>query len=85
MIQPLGDRVLCRPVATDEHMAGGTIVLMEGTRANLTSEQAEVVAVGPEAHGLKAGDWVLHKPFARKEAPDEQFWLAADDILAVLE
>ena len=58
---------------------------MEATRAYLTSEQAEVVAVGPLAdQALKQGDWILHRPFARKEAPDDHFWLLNDDILACL-
>ena len=86
ILKPLRGRVLCQPVLTEETLPGGVIVLTDDRRAQMTSQQAEVVAVGADVDGLQPGDWILHKDFARCfVGQDDLFTLLDDDILAKLE
>lgn len=85
-MKPLGKRVLCRDITTEERYPGTRIVILADSRAELTKEQAEVVAVGATCEqGLQPGDWVIHRPHARAEGPDGMFWLNEDDVVARLE
>lgn len=43
---PARGKLLVRPVETPETLPGGRIILTEPTRHTLTSQQAEVVAIG---------------------------------------
>ena len=87
MYLPLRDRVLCREIKTEETKPGSKIILVEDTRDNLTQQQAEVVAVGPENDEprLVEGAWIVHRPFARVHVEDGLFYLKAEDVVAILE
>ena len=88
MLTPLGNRVLCRPVLTEETLPDGRIILMEARREALTDQQAEVISASASCDPrLTEGTWVLHKPMKRVkvEDGDEAFWLLEDDIVAILD
>ena len=92
MIQPLGRRILCKPIITEETLPGGRLLLLEDTRSHLSRNQAEIVAVGtrdedgPCDDRLKPGDWVLLRDFAKASLNDtDEFLVREDDILAVIE
>ena len=96
-IEPLGDRVLVRPL-TEEEAEGKTesgIILPE-TVDKEKSEQGEVVAVGPGKVGddneriplpVKVGDRVVFSKFGYDEVTvgDEEYLLIKEDsLLAVI-
>lgn len=93
-LQPLGNRVLVRPLAADEKLKGGIIL---PDTAKKKQEQAEVVAVGKgklDKQGnlipmpVKVGDIILMEKYSGQEVTlnDEAFVIVrADDIIAIVE
>lgn len=94
MLQPLGDRVLVKPLSAEEKTAGG-IILPE--KAQEKPREGEVVAVGPgklmdsgerRAVSVKVGDVVVYSEFGGTEVTYEgEDYLLIDEgsILAVKE
>lgn len=96
-MKPLGNKILVRDIRTEETIDGGKIVLLEETRANLTTQQSEVVATGPGGRDedgdlvpmderLVAGAWIVHRPFCR--IPSDQdglFFITQTDVVAILD
>jgi chaperonin GroES len=94
MLQPLGDRVLVKPLAAEETTSGG-IILPE--TAQEKPREGEVVAVGPgrllengERKGMsvKSGDVVVYTEYGGSEVThDGVDYLLVDEgsILAVKE
>ncbi|NPV48072.1 MAG: co-chaperone GroES [Armatimonadetes bacterium] len=94
MLQPLGDRVLVKPLSAEEKTAGG-IILPE--KAQEKPREGEVVAVGPgklldsgerRAMSVKVGDVVVYSEFGGTEVSHEgEDYLLIDEgsILAVKE
>lgn len=92
-LQPLGDRVVVRPMAKDEMTKSG-IVLPDTAKEK--PQEGVIVAVGPGkvaddgkriAMEVKAGDKVLYAKYAGTEVKieDEELLILAErDILAVL-
>jgi chaperonin GroES len=92
MLQPLGDRVLIKPLAAEEKTAGG-IILPE--KAQEKPREGEVVAVGPgklldtgerKAISVKQGDVVVYTEYGGTEVTYEgEDYLLIDEgsILAV--
>ena len=96
--RPLGNRILCRPVLTQETLPGCKVILLEERRALASSQQAEVVMAGqgsfdedgdfaPVDARLTPGTWILHRQFARAHTDEdgEYFLLKESDIVAILE
>ncbi|AKX94967.1 co-chaperone GroES [Neomoorella thermoacetica] len=92
--QPLGDRVLIKPLEAEEKTAAG-IVLPDTAKEK--PQQGEVIAVGPGRlldNGervkmeVKAGDRVLYARYAGtelKQGDTKYLVLSERDILAVVE
>ncbi|MGI9860560.1 co-chaperone GroES [Moorella naiadis] len=92
--QPLGDRVLIKPLEAEEKTAAG-IVLPDTAKEK--PQQGEVVAVGPGRlldNGergkmeVKAGDRVLYAKYAGtelKQGDTKYLVLSERDILAIVE
>ncbi|WP_338825934.1 10 kDa chaperonin [Moorella thermoacetica] len=92
--QPLGDRVLIKPLESEEKTAAG-IVLPDTAKEK--PQQGEVIAVGPGRlldNGervkmeVKAGDRVLYARYAGtelKQGDAKYLVLSERDILAVVE
>lgn len=92
-IQPLGNRVLVKPVPADEMTKSGIII---PDTAKEKSQQAEVVAVGPgwtdedgKVHNVevKPGDRVLMPMYGGDEFKhdgQEYKIVRGDDLLAVI-
>lgn len=84
-LQPLGTRVLCRRLLTEETVPGGRIILLPDRLEADTNQQAEVVAAGASCDpALVPGAWVVHTAHARSEAPDDMFWILEDNIVAII-
>lgn len=92
-VQPLGDRVLIRPLEAQEKTKGG-IVLPDTAKEK--PQEGKVVAVGKGRAGedgkvtpleVKAGDKVLYGKYSGTEITvDEEEYLIVkeDDILAIV-
>ncbi len=90
-MQPLGDRVLIRPL-TEEEVSKGGIILPDTAKEK--PQRGEVVAVGPGrldengkrvAMEVKVGDKVIYSKYAGseiKEGEEELLILRESDILA---
>ncbi len=93
-IRPLGERVVVKPLPSEEKTKGG-IVLPETAKEK--PQEGEVVAVGPGrllengtrvAIDLKVGDRVLFSKYAGNEVKidDEEYLIMREaDILGVIE
>ncbi len=93
-LQPLGDRVVIKPVTREEVTKSG--IVLPGT-AQEKPQEGEVLAVGPgrvldtgarQKVELKKGDKVLYAKYAGTEfklEEDELLILSERDILALLE
>ncbi|MEN6547218.1 MAG: co-chaperone GroES [Armatimonadia bacterium] len=73
MLQPLGDRVLVKPLEAEEKTAGG-IILPEAAQEK--PREGEVIAVGPgklndkgerKVLGVKVGDKVVYSEYGGTE------------------
>jgi co-chaperonin GroES (HSP10) len=96
--RPLGNRILCRRVLTEETLPGGKVILLAERREQSAAQQAEVVLAGqgrfdedgayaPVDARLTPGTWILHRQFARSHTSEdgEYFLLKEEDIVAILE
>lgn len=94
MIRPLGDRVVVKPLPSEEVTKSG-IVLPDTAKEK--SQEGEVIAVGPgrlldngqrEAIDLKVGDKVLFSKYAGNDVKfdDVEYLILREmDILGVIE
>ncbi len=92
-IQPLGDRVLVKPVETKETKRGGIII---PDTAKEKPQEGEIVAVGKGkvtedgkvlAMDVKAGDRILYGKYSGNEIKieDQEYLIMhQDDILGIL-
>lgn len=92
-VQPLGDRVLVKPMEAEEKTKGG-IVLPDTAKEK--PQQGEVVAVGKgklldngevKPLEVKVGDKVLYGKYAGTEVTidgEEYLIIREDDILAII-
>ncbi|HEX67806.1 MAG TPA: co-chaperone GroES [bacterium] len=92
-IEPLGDRVLVKPMEAEEKTKGG-IVLPDTAKEK--PQQGEVVAVGKgktlengetKPLAVKVGDKVLYGKYAGTEVTidgEEYLIIREDDILAII-
>ncbi|MGM0442678.1 MAG: co-chaperone GroES [Fibrobacterota bacterium] len=87
-IKPLSDRVLVKPLESEEKTAGGIYI---PDSAKEKPQEAEVVAVGSgkadHEMTVKEGDRVLYGKFAGTEIShdgEDYLIMKEDDILAVL-
>jgi len=92
-IQPLGDRVLVKPVEKEEVRKGGIII---PDTAKEKPQEGEIVAAGPGKLGedgkrlsmdVKAGDRILYGKYSGTEIKiedTEYLIMHQDDILGVL-
>lgn len=93
-LQPLGDRLVVKPMEAEETTAGG-IVLPDTAKEK--PQKGEVVAVGPgkmlengkiEPMEVKVGDTIYYAKYGGSEikiGTEEYVILRQDDVLAVLE
>jgi len=91
-IQPLGDRVVIRPLEETEQMRGGLYI---PDTAKEKPQQGEIIAVGPGRYekgervpmGLKVGQRVLYGKYSGTEVTveDEEYLIIKEsDVLAVI-
>ena len=91
-IQPLADRVVVKPVESEERTKSG-IVLPDTAKEK--PQQGEVIAVGPGKRDdekrvpleVRVGDRVIYRKYGGTEIKiegDEHLILSEDDILAVV-
>lgn len=88
-IQPLGDRVLVKPLHAEEVTKSG--IVLPDTAEKEKKEQGEVVAIGPgekiQKMGLKVGDKVLFGKYAGDEVEVDKVeykFLKDEDILGIV-
>ncbi len=93
-IKPLGDRVLIKPVETEEEVKGGIII---PDTAKEKPQEGEVIAVGPgklDESGkrmpmsVKVGDRVLYSKYGGTEVKiddDDYLIMSESDIMAIIE
>ena len=82
--EPLNDRVLIEPGKAEEKTAGGIYI---PDTAKEKSQEGTVIAVGPEAKGLKKGDKVIFESFAASEITlqgKKHVILKAKDVLGII-
>ncbi|MBN1232837.1 MAG: co-chaperone GroES [Candidatus Coatesbacteria bacterium] len=86
-VQPLGDRVLVKPL--EETVKKGGIIIPDTAKEKPQKGEVIAVAQGKEAENLevKAGDKVLFGKYAGTEITvngEEHLILSASDILAIV-
>jgi co-chaperonin GroES (HSP10) len=59
--RPLKNRILVKPKTQNEKVSAGGIILAPTVRSS--TEDGEIIAVGPDVHGLKAGEQIAYLPF----------------------
>lgn len=89
-IKPLGDRVLVKPLTTEEVTKSG--IVLPDTAEKERKEQGEVIAVGQgekiKKLGLAIGDKVLFGKYAGDEVEIDKVeykFLKDEDILGIVE
>lgn len=92
-VQPLGDRVVIKPLEETEEMRGGLYI---PDTAKEKPQQGRVIAVGPGRHNdtgeripmeLKAGQKVLYGKYSGTEVTlgdDELLIIKESDVLAIV-
>ena len=93
MFEPIGDKIICKSLASSERTDGGVIL---PDIAQEDSTRAEVIAVGPGAilldgnyskMQIKAGDIVVYPKLGAKKLEykgDDYIVLKENDILTIL-
>ena len=90
MIALRGSLILCRYPETEDTVPGSPIILLDGSKTAITSQQGVVEAVGPGHYDedgyfvpmdprLKPGAWITHTAFARKPCWDDALFHAPGD------
>lgn len=94
-LKPLGDKVVIRPLASDEVTKSG--IVLPDTAEKEKPEKGEIIAVGPgkildngrhAPLSVKTGDKVLFKKYGPDEfkVDDEELLVVSEeDIIAVIE
>ena len=94
-LQPLGDRVLVKPVTEDEVTKAG--IILPDTVEKERPEKGEVIAIGPgklldngsfAPMGVKVGDKIVFKKYSPDEVKidgKEHLLISESDIMAVIE
>lgn len=85
MIKPLDDRVLIEPISQEQKSKAG--IVLPDTADKEKPEQGKVVAVGPNAKGVKKGDVVLFTKYGPSEIKinNKEYLIAKEeDILAII-
>ncbi len=83
-IKPLGERVLLKPVASEEKTASGLYI---PGNAQEKPQEAEVVAVGGKVEEINAGDTVIYGKYAGAEITRDgvdYIIMKEEEILAVV-
>ena len=94
-IQPLGDRVLVKPVPNDDHKKTKSGIFIPDTVSKEKPEQGEVVAVGPGRTEdgksvpvkVKVGDLVMFSKYGYDEIKIDEveyFIIKEENILAII-
>ena len=95
MINPIGDRVLVKPMS-EEHEKSPSGIIIPDTARKEKPERGEVIAVGPGKHGddnevipmsVKVGDVVVFSKYGFDEVKieDEEYYIISEsNILAVI-
>lgn len=94
-IQPLGDRVLVKPVSGDDHKKTKSGIFIPDTISKEKPEQGEVMAVGPGRTEdgklvpikVKVGDTVMFSKYGFDEIKIDEveyFIIKEENILAVI-
>ena len=88
-INPIGERVLLKPIKKEEKTKSGILLSSKSSNTD-TKNEAEVVALGKgeKLEGIKVGDKVIFNKFSGNEIEDgdiKYLIVNADDILAVIE
>ena len=94
-IQPLGDRVLVKPVSSDNHKKTKSGIFIPDTISKEKPEQGEVVAVGPGLLkdgklvpvGVKVGDTVMFSKYGYDEIKIDEveyFIIKEENVLAII-
>ena len=82
---PLGDRVVLKQVVAEETTKSGIVIPGQSKEK---PQQAEVVAVGPDASNISVGQTVIYSKYAGTtvELDDvEYIIMKQEDILAIVE
>ncbi|MBX4186901.1 MAG: co-chaperone GroES [Candidatus Doudnabacteria bacterium] len=89
-IKPLGDRVLVKPLTTEEVTKSG--IVLPDTAEKEKKEQGEIVAIGEGEKirklNLKIGDKVLFGKYAGEEVEVDKVdykFLKDEDVLGIVE
>lgn len=83
-LKPLGDRIVAQVEAAESKTASG---LYLPDNAKEKSKVATVLAVGPDATGIKIGDRAIFKEYSTTEVKvdgSEYILVKAEDVLATL-
>lgn len=83
-VQPLGDRVVAKPIEAETKSAAG-ILLPDSAKDR--PQSAKVEAVGQDVKEVKVGDQILHSeygPSKFKLNGEELLLIKEEDILAVV-
>lgn len=95
-MKPRNRLLYCRYLDPEDTLPGGRIILLDLSKKAITSQQGVVEAVaegGYDAEGdwvpmdplVQKGAWILHTAFKRVPcADDKHFFVAEDDVVAVL-
>lgn len=83
-IKPLGERVLLKPLASEEKTAGGLYI---PDNAQEKPQEAEVIAVGGKVEEIKVGDTALYGKYSGTEITRDgvkYLIMKEEEILAIL-
>ena len=82
---PLGDRVVLKQVVAEETTKSGIVIPGQSKEK---PQQAEVIAVGPDAQNVSVGQTVIYSKYAGTtvELEDTEYIIMKqEDILAIVE
>lgn len=87
-IRPVGERVLIKPIKTEEKTSSG--IILSGSSEKDMPNMGVIVAIGKIENfsEIKVGDKIVHSKFSGIEVKDDgdnYIILNLDDILAVVE
>jgi chaperonin GroES len=83
-LQPLGDRIVAKPVEAETKTASGILL---PDQAKEKTQVAEVVAVGKDVKEVKTGDRIVHSEYGPnrfKQGSEELLIVKEEDVLAVV-
>lgn len=83
-LQPLGDRLVAKPIEAETKTAAG-ILLADQSKDK--TQAAEVLAVGKDVKEVKVGDKIVHSEYGPnhfKQGSEDYLILKEEDVLAVV-